>query len=182
MARFSTSILLSVLVCSSLNISVLLGQETDKRICVVEKAKSYVGVRELTGKNDGVEVEYFLNSVGLGKGYAWCVAFLASVYTDCNVPNPKSAWSPNWGLDKDVIWRQGQSINAAMSVARMGDVFTMYFNSKGRIAHGAMIYYMTPVKVITIEGNTNDAGSRDGDGVYIKTRRWDQIYRITSYL
>ena len=33
-----------------------------------------VGVHEKTGHNDGKEVESYLKSIGLGKGYAWCMA------------------------------------------------------------------------------------------------------------
>lgn len=43
-------------------------------------ASTQVGVKELTGKNDGVEVESYLKSVGLGKGYAWCMAFVYWVF------------------------------------------------------------------------------------------------------
>ena len=35
-----------------------------------------IGVREKTGKNDGERIEMYLKSTGLGKGYAWCAAFV----------------------------------------------------------------------------------------------------------
>lgn len=43
-----------------------------------EIAFTQLHVRELTGRNDGPEVEKYLKSVGLGKGYAWCMAFSIS--------------------------------------------------------------------------------------------------------
>ena len=39
-------------------------------------AKTQIGVAEATGHNDGVQVEKYLKSVGLGKGYPWCAAFV----------------------------------------------------------------------------------------------------------
>jgi len=183
MERFSKILLCALLYWSSINNGFCLDStKYEQRICVIEKAKSYIGVREATGQNDGVEVEYFLRSTGLGKGFAWCVAFLSSVYSDCKVKNPRSAWSPDWGKEQDVIWKQGMPINKAMVVAKMGDVFTMFYPSRGRIAHGGMIWHMNPAHVVTIEGNTNEEGSREGDGVYVKKRRWTQIYRITCYI
>lgn len=123
-----------------------------------------------------------LTLTGVPCGLYYCAAYNAYCYTVNEVPNPKSAWSPNWGLDKHTIWQKGQPIRAALVKLRSPDVFTIYYQSKGRIAHTGMIYYATLDYVITLEGNTGEAGSRNGDGFYIKKRRWDQIYRITSYI
>lgn len=54
----------------------------------VDTALSYVGVKELTGKNDGYEVEKFLKSVGLGKGNHWCAAFVSYCLTAVKYPFP----------------------------------------------------------------------------------------------
>lgn len=35
---------------------------------------------------------------------------------------------------------------------------------------------------ITVEGNTNEAGSREGDGVYRKRRLKNQIYKISRWI
>lgn len=42
----------------------------------MKTAKSQLGVKEKTGKNDGPEIEKYLKTVGLGSGYAWCAAFI----------------------------------------------------------------------------------------------------------
>jgi len=44
-----------------------------KRLCDTLQKQLYV--REATGNNDGVEVERYLKSVGLIKGYSWCAAY-----------------------------------------------------------------------------------------------------------
>ena len=53
-----------------------LSHVTELRKQLLEIAESQIGIRELTGNNDGKEIEAYLKSVNLGKGYAWCVAFV----------------------------------------------------------------------------------------------------------
>ena len=52
--------------------------------CIAETYTSQIGVREATGRNDGKQVELYLKSVGLGKGYAWCAAFVDRKSTRLN--------------------------------------------------------------------------------------------------
>ena len=63
-----------------------------------------------------------------------------------------------------------------------GDVMGLYFAHLGRIAHVGIIYRWGEKKVVTIEGNTNDAGSREGDGVYKKIRLTRQIYAVSNWI
>ena len=44
--------------------------------CVVKTYTAEIGVRELSGHNDGTAVEKYLSTVGLPKGYPWCAAFV----------------------------------------------------------------------------------------------------------
>jgi hypothetical protein len=169
---------LCLLACLWLSLSVCVSQ----RVCLLDTALSYVGVRELTGNNDGPEVEKFLASVGFSKGFPWCAGFTTYVYESCGVKNPKSAWSPNWALDKDMIWNHTMSPRIAMTRAKPADAFTIYYESLGRVGHVGLIYYTTPTHLYTIEGNTNADGSREGNGCFIKKRPWRSIYRITSYV
>lgn len=136
---------------------------------IITIAASQIGVRELTGKNDGVEVTKYLNSVGLDKGYAWCAAFVSWVHDQAGVTGAKSAWSPSW-LPRDRLVKN----------AKPGDVFGIYFRSKNRIAHVGIIE-VPGATTITIEGNTNEAGSREGDGVYRKRRLSKQIYQTSRW-
>ena len=39
-------------------------------------AKTQIGVTKAIGHNDGVQIEKYLKSVGLGKGHPWCAAFV----------------------------------------------------------------------------------------------------------
>ncbi len=139
---------------------------------------SQVGVREATGHNDGKEVEKYLRSVGLGKGYAWCAAFVAWSHKEVNIPNPESAWSPDWFRSNVVYradWRK-QNITVLP-----GMVAGIYFPDKKRIAHIFFIDSSDNNNYYTVEGNTNGAGSREGDGVYRKIRPKKSVYAIADY-
>lgn len=138
-----------------------------------------VGIREATGRNDGPEVEKYLAAVGLGKGYAWCAAFNAYNFDAFGIPNPQSAWSPHWAQRDDIVW----SSKLRGGKIRPGDVFTWYSPRKRRVAHtGIVVGTDKHGAVLTIEGNTNDGGSRDGDGVYARKRSLDKIYAVTNYI
>jgi len=50
------------------------------------------------------------------------------------------------------------------------DVFGIWFNSMGRVAHVGLVEKNEGDWIVTIEGNTNGGGSRDGDGVYRRRR------------
>lgn len=139
---------------------------------------SQVGVVE-KGYNTGDSVNMYLASVNLGHGNAWCAAFVSWVYQKNGVLNPKSGWSPSWFNPKYVIWKRDGLKN---QTPRSGDVFGIYFKEKKRIAHVGFIHRFGESITITVEGNTNEAGSREGDGVYIKRRPTRQIYAVSKYI
>ncbi|HUM50476.1 MAG TPA: hypothetical protein PK431_01630 [Chitinophagales bacterium] len=63
-----------------------------------------------------------------------------------------------------------------------GDVFTLYFPKLKRIGHTGFFDQEINSKVFrSVEGNTNAAGSREGDGVYIKYRSYNATYSINRW-
>lgn len=146
---------------------------------VTTTALSQLGIRELTGNNDGKQVEAYLKSVGLTKGAPWCAAFVSWCYQINCIPNPKSGWSPNWFPHNRVVYQRNSNDNGMPLKA---DAFGIYFPEKGRVAHVGMILDWSDNIVLTIEGNTNDAGSREGDGVYKKRRLKRQVYVVSKWI
>ena len=67
-------------------------------------------------------------------------------------------------------------------VPATGDVFGLYFPEKGRIAHVGFIDEWNDPWVITVEGNTNVLGGREGDGVYRKRRLVRTVDRVARYV
>lgn len=150
----------------------------------ITNVSTQIGVHELTGKNDGARVESYLKSVKLHRGDPWCAAFLSWNCQQCGVNNPMSGYSPAWFPSTNVIYKPSSNI---LGSPQPGDVFGIYFSSKGRIAHVGFIAEWGEKYVITIEGNTapdpvNADQDRDGDGVYKKKRLRRQIYAVSSWI
>jgi hypothetical protein len=139
--------------------------------CVCKTYNSQIGVREATGHNDGTDVEKYLASVKLGPGYAWCAAFVNWTLKECGYKTPNSGWSPHWFPTARLV-----------TEPKPGDVFGIYFPDKKRIAHVGFIDDWSSRSVKTVEGNTNGAGSREGNGVYRKVRLKSQIYKVSRWI
>ena len=156
-------------------------------VCLDSLFSTQLNVRELTGKNDGKEVEAYLKSVDRKKGDAWCAAytsynlqFLKS--RGYNVDYIKSGWSPSWTNNKYVIWKKGKPYVPFV----MGDVFSIYFPSLKRPAHVGFIYEDKGNTVITQEGNTSDdnygQATREGNKVARKRRLKGQLYTVARFI
>lgn len=140
---------------------------------------SQIGVRELTGNNDGKAVETYLRYCGLSKGEPWCASFVCWVYGQNNVLNPRSGYCPDLFKQKNLVWKRNSHRNAT---PRQGDIFGIYFPERQRIAHTGFIDKWGTTQVSTVEGNTNQSGSREGDGVYRKIRLTRQIYAAAKFI
>lgn len=166
--------------------SVIKKNET-KIIVVVPEAKSlqsvytkFIGVREKTGNNDGKEVEMFLQSVGLGKGYAWCAAFVKYCMLEAGIKSAEkiNGMALSCENKKNMVFQKGKHLKDA----KAGDVFTLYYAKLGRIGHTG--FFDKPVNSSlfeTVEGNTNNQSSREGDGVYRRKRSYNSTFSISRW-
>ncbi len=154
------------------------GNVSSVRTCVVDAAMSDVGVREATGRNDGPAVERYLAHVGLGKGNAWCAAFVSYHLSGCGVTNPLSAWSPAYASVANRVWTPRKASRSPLA----GDVFSIYYPNLKRVGHVGFVRGVEGKYLLTIEGNTSGPGSREGDGVYARKRELAKIHAITSYI
>ncbi len=142
---------------------------------------SQLHVRELTGRNDGIEVEDYLKYTGLGKGNPWCAAFVSWCYGKACISNPMSAWSPSMFPKKNLVYQRGSK--ALTGIPQQGDTFGLYYDNLKRVGHvGFVDVWEEGSYLITVEGNTNGAGSREGDGVYRKRRLKSQIYQVSDFI
>jgi hypothetical protein len=138
---------------------------------LLQIATLQVGIREASGKNDGKNVEQYLQSVGLKKGDPWCAAFVSWVFQQAGYKKPRTGWCP-------------ALFNAKVnqSKAEPGAVFGIWFPDLHRIAHVGLVEKVEGKWLISIEGNTNLPGAREGDGVYRKRRPLRLIYRLANWL
>lgn len=142
----------------------------------LEIARTKIGVRELTGNNDGPEVEAYLKCVGLGKGFSWCMAFVVYCFQEAakqlGVKCPLIATGGCMDQWRHMLHAAGVVTikNPQAGDARPGDIFIIDLgNDKG---HTGIIedYATVHGEAPTVEGNTNDNGSANGDGVYERSR------------
>jgi len=160
----------NLLVTSRIN-SRIISRQTHQRTALVQAAENEVGVREKTGNNDGIRVEEYLATVGLKKPEPWCAAFVCWVYAKEGFAKPRSGWSP----DLFPLSRLARS-------ALPGNILGIYFPDKKRIAHVGIIIKEKDDFIYSVEGNTDVAGSREGDGVYLRQRHKRTIYRIADWI
>jgi len=128
----------------------------------LDVAISQLGVHERAEHdNKGVEVEKYLASVGLGGGYSWCMAFVywctkESAASQGVLPPLKKTGGvlAQWnGIDKKYKFKTPEP----------GDIFIMDFG--GGKGHTGFVEKVSNGRIYTVEGNSNDDGSRDGTKV-----------------
>ena len=119
-------------------------------------------------KDQGLGVERpYKSSSSLFHGRGICVQY---------PPGAASEWfQPGGGVGGGLLDRK-------LGIPTTGDIFGLYFPEKGRIAHVGFIDEWNDPWVITVEGNTNVLGGREGDGVYRKRRLVRTVDRVARYV
>lgn len=165
------------IVCSN-----ILNSQWVLRDQIIREAKSHIGIVEETNNNDGYFIESFiLKPLRLPKGTSYCAAFISFVYNNCGVNiHPNSAWSPNWALDKDAIYKKNKF--GKIEKCNSGDVVSFWIQKKGRVGHVGIFERYQGNYVYTIEGNTSDMGDKGKDGIWGKIRHKSSIYTVTTYI
>ena len=142
----------------------------------LEIAISQLGVREKGSSNAGPQVDQYLKSVGLKPGYPWCMAFVYWCYNQA----AGSLCFPNFLIRTGGVlhqWIEQQPTRKIIldkvlkrpAIVQPGAVFIMDYG-KGT-GHTGLVERIQDGLVYTIEGNTNDEGSREGFEVCRRTRK-----------
>lgn len=138
----------------------------------LEIAKTQIGVEEAPGhKNTGKQVEKYLASVGLGPGFSWCMAFVYWCHQQAaEAMGRKALMFKTGGVLEQ--WHQRKDQYRA-TFPQAGDVFIMDFG-KG-LGHTGIVEKVEEDVIHSIEGNSNDQGSREGYEVCRRTRPRNKI-------
>jgi hypothetical protein len=150
---------------------------------MIRIATGEVGVREVDNTNCGVRVDEYKAATWLNpkKGWPWCAAFVCWVIREALAssgtkqtktfkrPRTAGAWDfENWSIDQDsTTWLRRSPAGDILP----GDIVMFTFSHIG-IAVSAPD---DKGNLTTVEGNTDIAGSREGGGVYLKTRNLSKI-------
>ena len=136
--------------------------------CLIAAALALTNVTEQGGNNHGQMVERFLHEVGLSAGAPWCAAFVHHVgyWSQFDPAQQRSAWPLPATGSCQVLGDTAAQQQALVHRPVRGDVFLWYMAPLDRFAHTGIVLDMretgSTFLCTTIEGNTNDDGSRDG--------------------
>jgi len=156
-----------------------------RRVIAVAAAED--GVREdpTMGQNRGLRVDEYIASTHLDpaanppSGYPWCACFVFWCFRqaalDLGRSNPcvrTASVVTHWDLTAAprLLAADARLDHAAV---RPGMVFC---RTHDRHSHTGIVCAVTDAGIVTVEGNTNQAGSREGDSVVFgKLRAWDYV-------
>lgn len=141
-------------------------------LVALEIAVSQLGVHEQGANNSGPEVDQYLAAVGLPPGFSWCAAFVYWCFREaCRrrplelapgveyipppVPCPRTA-----GAVK--LWTLAETYQR-VQVPAPGLVYVL--DHGGGKGHAGIVESVSDGMVVEISGNTNAAGSREGNCV-----------------
>ena len=149
---------------------------------LVTLATKEVGVEEIDGTNCGPRVNEYKGATNLPakESWPWCAAFICWLVREaiiaCDIPEtetfkrPKTAgawdfenWSKRQGNETNTKRDPGDDIKA-------GDIVIFKFSHIGLAVDNP-----DGGTIETIEGNTDASGSREGGGVFRKTRKLSQV-------
>ena len=154
-----------------------------ERVLTVAAAENGV-LEDLKTQNQGPRVDEYIRAVGLNPagnpphGYPWCMCFVywcfeqAAVALGQSNPCVRTAgvvhhWENTKG--KRVA---GWQATKDHSLVTAGMVFCKSVSE----AHTGIVCQVTDAGIVTIEGNTNEAGSREGNAVVAgKLRPWGYV-------
>jgi hypothetical protein len=124
---------------------------------------------EPKNSNSGPVVNQYLKSVGLGKGYPWCMAFVYwCVGKAANMLEVKNPLQKTGGVMLQYSTCNLRKLPKTSKAIKPGDIFIMEFGHG--TGHTGFVVSIKNNLVYTIEGNTNDDGSREGYEVALRQR------------
>ena len=138
-----------------------------------KEAISFVDQKELKGNSgfEGINFERLMLLTGWRFGLSWCVFFVELVWKVSNVQGNKLF---SGGAVK--TWNNfvASPFFETSNIPEVGDVviWQTYRNGKARwTGHAGIIIALDRGQIITVEGNTNSDGGREGFKVAIKNKR-----------
>lgn len=131
---------------------------------VIVWATSQIGTHEGRSGGHWNNRTKYAAIAGHADGYAWCATFVCAAFIKAGLRHLIE--TPSAGVDQLSVgfkragrWSQYPAVGAVVFYGKPSDL-----NHTGIVARYDNDY------IWAIEGNTNDSGSREGDGVYLKQR------------
>jgi len=142
---------------------------------VVDAAAAEVGTREgRTGGHWNNDTKYADEVPGLewADRQPWCATFVSwvALRSGAAALYPRTA-----SCDLGAAWFKDRG---EFSDTPRGPGDQVFFGTPRDLVHTGLVVSFDADTITTIEGNTNDSGSREGDGVYRKVRRRRDAYVV----
>lgn len=151
-------------------------------------ALGYEGTTELTGNNDGPEVEQFLSAVRLKAGNPYCAAFVSFVLDSAGRIRPVDRPQIRSALASDFITDLSIETRRVLRGTEQIPPGTILIWRKGNTIYGhtGFVVEWDQAKGTTIEANTSSGtygSQRDGEGVFRRRRSLQpgNYFRITHF-
>lgn len=121
----------------------------------------------------------FSREAGHPNGYAWCASFVAAILRRCQSTTPPQVLSAS----SRTMWAEAKRRGLAVPMrnVRPGDVVHMTRGPKGAwLGHVGFVEAVDGQTLVTIEGNTNGAGSATG-GAVLRHRRPASAWNLGAW-
>ena len=159
---------------------------------LIELATHEVGTHEVGGNNRGPRIAEYQSATWLKPApWPWCAAFICWIVREWLLSSPEACARLGLKTKRQIEWRRprtagsfdferwakekGVRILGKKAPAKAGDIVVFDFSHIGLVVKDQIAPATT---VETIEGNTNNLGTRDsktGDGVWRKRRAVSSI-------
>lgn len=146
----------------------------------LEIARAEIGVREIGSSNTGRRVEEYQASTTLGgTGWPWCSALcIWSEKEAAAALNVKPVLPPTASCDVHLDYARRHNILSDKPQA--GDLF-LVMKTNNDATHIGFVVEPQDTRFVTVEGNTNTDGSRNGNGVYSLKRTYSSRYKFIRW-
>lgn len=147
---------------------------------IIAIATAEVGVRESNDNSGARVMEYQAADTLGGTHYPWCASFVSWAIREASkATKTKNIWCNSASCDVILAW--ARKLNIVHTTPQVGDVFLVMV-SKYDATHTGIVVAVNGPKFAEISGNTNDTGSRNGDGVYKQSRTNGDRYLFVRWL
>lgn len=150
---------------------------------VLDVARGELDVRESPlGSNRGPRVDEYVRLTGLEPSgqFPWCVCFVFFCFHTAAEKLGKTNPMIKTAGVLDLWNKAGQNGVTRVTLAKAknnpalvkpGHIFVIDTGKPGGAGHAGLVEQVAGGKLVTIEGNTNDGGSREGIGVFRRSQR-----------
>jgi hypothetical protein len=149
---------------------------------ILEKAQKYIGQKELQNNSGFVDFDFWqkMKNVGHDRGEAWCALFTELVWKEAYQQYDSTKFNELDKLFSDSATKTFSNFKAngwdVNRIAESGALIIWQYHENGKPTwkgHAGIVKMLENEFIHTIEGNTNAGGSREGDQVAEKIRKYN---------